>query len=46
MITLFVCQDTECRNFGIVYRMEDANPTAVCGGCQQTLIGTLEETEE
>lgn len=46
MITLFVCDVTECRNVGVVYRMEDANPVAVCGGCQKTLIGTLEENEE
>ena len=46
MITLFECTADECPNAGIVYRMEDANPTAMCGGCKQTLIGKPEQEEE
>jgi hypothetical protein len=46
MITLFECKDTECANFGIVYRMLDATPTAMCGGCKETLTGTPEQEEE
>ncbi len=46
MITQFVCVDDECPNKGIVYRMEDANPVAVCGGCKQDLIGKPEQEEE
>lgn len=45
MITLFICTDTECPNAGIEYRMEDANPTAMCGGCKKTLIGKPEQEE-
>lgn len=45
MITLFTCTATECPNTGIEYRMEDANLTAECGGCHQTLIGTPEQEE-
>lgn len=46
MITLFTCNEPECPNVGIEYRMEDANPTAMCGGCKQDLIGTIEQEAE
>jgi hypothetical protein len=46
MITLFTCNKPECPNEGIEYRMLDANPTAMCGGCKQTLIGTPEPEEQ
>jgi hypothetical protein len=45
MITLFTCYEPECPNAGIVYHMEDANPTALCGGCKATLTGTIEEAQ-
>jgi len=37
IITLFVCTATGCDNKDIVYRMVDANPTAICGGCKAIL---------
>jgi hypothetical protein len=43
MVTLFICNEVDCPNAGILYRMEDANPTAICGGCKATLNGTIEE---
>ena len=46
MITLFECTADECPNAGIVYRMAEANPTAMCGGCKKTLIGTIEQEAE
>jgi hypothetical protein len=46
MITLFTCNEPECPNVGIEYRMEDANPIAMCGGCKQDLIGKPEQEEE
>ena len=46
MITLFTCNKPECPNEGVEYRMEDANPIAMCGGCKVTLIGTPEQEEE
>ena len=46
MITLFTCNAEECANSGIEYRMIDANPVAMCGGCKQTLIGTIEQEAE
>lgn len=46
MIIQFVCVDDKCPNNGIVYRMEDANSVAMCGGCKQDLIGTPEQEEE
>jgi len=46
MITLFTCNELECPNVGIEYRMEDANSVAMCGGCKQTLIGTIEQEAE
>ena len=46
MITLFTCNEPECPNVGIEYRMAEANPTAMCGGCKQTLIGTIEQEAE
>jgi hypothetical protein len=46
MITLFTCNADECPNKCIQYRMIDANPTAMCGGCKETLIGTPEQEEE
>lgn len=42
MATRFICNEPECPNAGIVYLMEEANPTALCGGCKQTLEGTKE----
>lgn len=45
MITLFECTEASCPNVGIVYRMEDSNPTAMCGGCGATLTGTPETKE-
>jgi hypothetical protein len=45
MITIFECTADECPNQGVVYRMEDANPTAMCGGCKKTLIGIIEQEE-
>lgn len=46
MITLFTCNAEGCPNCGIEYRMIDANPTAMCGGCKETLIGTIEQEAE
>jgi len=46
MITLFTCTKAECPNVDIEYRMIDATPTAMCGGCKQTLIGTIEQEAE
>jgi hypothetical protein len=46
MITQFICEAEGCPNEGILYRMEDANPTAMCGGCKKTLIGTIEQEAE
>ncbi len=46
MITVFICNAAECPNEGIVYRMEDAELEANCGGCWASLAGTPEETEE
>ena len=46
MITVFTCNEPECPNVGIAYRMEDANPVAMCGGCKQDLIGKEEQEEE
>lgn len=46
MITLFTCKEPECPNVGIEYRMSEANPTAMCGGCKQNLIGTIEQEAE
>lgn len=46
MIFVFTCNNAECPNVGIEYRMEDANPTAMCGGCKQQLIGTPEQGDE
>ena len=46
MITLFTCNEPECPNEGIEYRMEDANPIAMCGGCKQNLIGIIEQEAE
>lgn len=45
MITVFICNEANCPNEGIVYRMEDANAVAMCGGCKAQLIGTPEESE-
>jgi hypothetical protein len=46
MITIFICNEPECSNTGIEYRMIEANPTAMCGGCKQNLIGTIEQEAE
>ena len=46
MITLFTCTATDCPNTGIEYRMIECNPVAECGGCHQTLIGTIEQEAE
>lgn len=46
MITLFICNVEECANSGVLYRMENANPVAICGGCKAELIGTPEQKEE
>jgi len=42
MVTVFICNEANCPNEGIVYRMEDANATAMCGGCKQQLNGKQE----
>lgn len=46
MITLFICNEEGCANSGVLYRMEDANPVAICGGCKAVLIGTPEQEEK
>lgn len=46
MIILFTCNEPKCPNVGIEYRMEDANPIAMCGGCKQNLIGIIEQEAE
>lgn len=43
MIIKFVCDNTECVNVGIEYRMEDSELSANCGGCWASLTGTPEE---
>lgn len=42
MIHVFVCYVPGCNNAGILYRMEDSNGSAVCGGCGDLLTGELE----
>jgi hypothetical protein len=42
IITIFVCKADGCENKDVVYRMVDADETALCGGCKATLIGTEE----
>ncbi len=45
MITLVICHKDGCPNKGIEYRMEDATPIIMCGGCKEDLIGTIEQEE-
>jgi hypothetical protein len=46
MIFLFTCTATGCPNRDLEYRMIECNPVAECGGCHQTLIGTIEQEAE
>lgn len=39
MIKLFVCQETDCPNKGVEYRLTDPMPITVCGGCKKVLEG-------
>ncbi len=44
-ITTFICTKESCPNFNVVYPMLEADETARCGGCGETLIGTVESVE-
>lgn len=44
-IIQFTCNAEGCPNEGIVYRMEDSELTANCGGCWASLAGTPEQEE-
>ncbi len=39
MITLVTCFEPGCPNEGVEYRMEDASPVVMCGGCKKDLVG-------
>ena len=45
MIITFICNAEGCPNEGIVYRMEDSELKANCGGCWAPLQGTIEQEE-
>lgn len=42
MITLYTCNNKDCSNNGVTYRVEDAPALMVCGGCQTALTGEAE----
>jgi len=44
-ITLFVCDNENCDNAGITYRMEEEGKTPRRSGGKTVLIGTVEEPE-
>lgn len=39
MIKIYVCENPECVQVGVEYRLTDPQPITTCGGCQQPLEG-------
>lgn len=43
MFTVFICTNEGCINKDVEYRLIDASPITICGGCKEILDGTVEE---
>jgi len=43
MVTIFTCTNEVCINKNVEYRLTDAAPITICGGCKEILTGEAAE---